>query len=121
MTTHSMMQRGRRSPPEIPTHRYAVGQAVWLRGGFGRPSAASDIYHITATLPPNGNSPQYRIRNDDERHERVTTQDNLEAVSTVQADEGATLIERTFSHGKGTKTQQSRDPQTEASEGSTAA
>jgi hypothetical protein len=31
----------------------------------------------TATLPPRENSPQYRIRNDEERPERVTTQGSL--------------------------------------------
>ena len=54
------------------------------------------VYHITGTLPPSGGSPQYRIRNDDEHHERVTTQDRLEPVRMSSADEGAMLIERTF-------------------------
>ena len=54
------------------------------------------IYHITGTLPPRGEFPQYRIRSDGEPHERVTTQDNLEPVSISPADEGATLIDRTF-------------------------
>jgi hypothetical protein len=58
-----------------------------------------DIYRITATLPPRGNSLQYRIRNNDERHERVATQDSLEAVDMSQSGNGATLIERTFGHG----------------------
>ena len=40
-----------------------------------------DIFRITAKLPPRGSSPQYRIRNDEERHERVTTQDDLEPAS----------------------------------------
>jgi hypothetical protein len=59
----------------------------------------ADIYRITGTLPGRGDSLQYRIRNDDERHERVTTQDNLEAVDMSQSGNGATLIERTFGHG----------------------
>lgn len=62
-------------------------------------SPGEDVYHITGTLPPQGGSPQYRIRNDDERHERVTTQDNLEPVRMSSAEDGATLIERTFGHG----------------------
>ncbi|MCG5479631.1 hypothetical protein [Sinorhizobium alkalisoli] len=35
-------------------------------------------------------------KNDDEGHEGVTTQDGLEPVPMSSADEGATLIERTF-------------------------
>lgn len=62
-------------------HRYAIGQSVHLKGGFNRSDAADGIYRITATLPERNNSPQYRIRNDDERHERVTTEDTLELIN----------------------------------------
>jgi hypothetical protein len=58
---------------------------------------------------------QYRIRNDDERYERVTTQDSLEPVRPQSG--GATLIERTFGHGQGTEAQQSRDQEAEAGKG----
>jgi hypothetical protein len=64
-----------------------------------RRSQTADIYHITGTLPPRGEFPQYRIRNDNERHERVAAQDDLEPVSPSSAGEGAALIERTFNHG----------------------
>ena len=64
-----------------------------------RPALPADIYRITGTLPARGDSLQYRIRNDDERHERVTTQDSLEPVDMLQSGNGATLIERTFGHG----------------------
>lgn len=100
-------RRSREPSRDTAPHRFAVGDAVRLKGGFGRP--ALDIYHITGTLPARGDSPQYRIRNDDERHERVTTQDNLEPVSRSKADAGATLIERTFGHGQGTETHHQRD------------
>jgi len=50
-------------------------------------------------LPPRGDSPQYRIRNDGERHERVATQDSIQPILASQSGEGATLIERTFGHG----------------------
>jgi hypothetical protein len=86
------------------THKFAVGQAVRLRGFFGRPALPADIYHVTGTLPPIGGSPQYRIRNDDERHERVTTQDNLEPATLSRPGSEATLIERTFGNGQRTKT-----------------
>lgn len=100
MTSTSSIRRNTRPiRREAPTHLFTVGQAVRLKGGFGRPALPADIYHITATLPPMGGSPQYRIRNDDERHERVTTQDSLEPVGMSRSGGGATLIERTFGHG----------------------
>ncbi|WP_315927295.1 hypothetical protein [Mesorhizobium sp. SP-1A] len=103
------------------THLFAVGQAVRLRGNFGTFPKTSEVYRITSTLPPRGDSPQYRIRNDDERHERVATQDSLEPIRPSRPGEGATLIERTFGHGQGTETQQSRDQEAEAGKGATQA
>jgi hypothetical protein len=76
-------------------HLYAVGQAVRLKGGFAQRSQAPGLYHVTRTLPPQGESPQYRVRNDYEGHERLASQSELEAVT----GEGAALMERTFSHG----------------------
>lgn len=66
----------------MATHRYAIGQTVRLKGSFGMSPKAAEIYRVTGTLPAKDNSPQYRIRNDDERHERVTTEDNLEETET---------------------------------------
>ncbi len=63
---------------EAATHVFKVGQTVKLKSVLGRRAPQTDLYRITATLPPRGGSPQYRIRNDDERHERVATQDSLE-------------------------------------------
>ncbi len=99
MTAPSNLRRARLVRQEAETHIFAMGQAVRLKGGFGWPLKSADIYHITATLPPRGNSPQYRIRNDEERYERVTTQDDLEAVAIPQPSDSATLIERTFGNG----------------------
>lgn len=110
-------QRARPPRREAPTHLFEVGQLVRLRDGLGRPALPVEIYRITGTLPPRGNSPQYRIRSDDERHERVATQDSLELVVPPQAGDDATLIERTFGHGQGTETQQSRDQKAEAGKG----
>src|SRR5690606_16768312 len=102
---------------EAQTHLFAIGQAVRLKGGLARPTLPEDVYHITRMLPPSAGSPQYRIRNEDERHERVTTQDSLEPVGMLRSGDGETLIERTFGHGQGTETKQSRDPQAEAGKG----
>ena len=100
MNAPNLSRRTSRSlSPDASPHLYGVGQAVRLKGGFMQRSQAANIYHITGTLPSRGELPQYRIRNDDERHERVATQDNLEPVRISSDREGATLIERTFGHG----------------------
>jgi hypothetical protein len=118
MTYTSARQPGARSiRPAAATHLFAVGQAVRLRGSFGTFPKTAEIYHVTATLPPRGDSLQYRIRNDDERHERVATQDSLEPIRPSQSNEGETLITRTFGHGQGAETQQSRDQEAEAGKG----
>ena len=97
--TSTLQRRARPARRDAATHLFAIGQAVRLRGGFGRPALPADIYHITATLPPREDSPQYRIRNDDERHERVATQDSLEPVDASLMENDATLYEKTFGHG----------------------
>lgn len=84
---------------ETASHLFAVGQMVRLRGSLGTFPKSAETYRVTATLPPRGDSLQYRIRNDDERHERMVTQDSLEPVGTSQSGEGETLMERTFGHG----------------------
>lgn len=108
------IRQGKAAPTrsDPPTHLYAVGQAVRLKGGFGRLALNTDIFHVTGRLPPKGGSPQYRIRSDAERFERVTTQDNLEPVNTPKPDDGANLIERTFGYGQRAETRQSRDQET---------
>lgn len=78
-------------PPRSATHDYAVGEAVRLKRA---PWKSGDVYHITAALPPIGDMPQYRIRSDDERFERVARQDDLERAPTPAS---ATLIEKAFS------------------------
>lgn len=111
--TNYMQRNARPIRREVATHLFFVGQAVRLRSGFGMFSKTAEIYHITGKLPPRGDSPQYRIRNDEERHERVTTQDRIEPVQMLPAGEDATLIERTFGHGQRAETQQPRDQEAE--------
>jgi hypothetical protein len=82
---------------EAPTHLFSVGQVVRYKGGFGRLAGPAELFRVTATLPVRGDSPQYRIRNDEERHERVSGQDDLEAVAVDTSE--TTLIERTFGLG----------------------
>lgn len=114
MTAAHILRRGS-SPitPDAATHLFKVGQSVRFKGGFGQQSQAGEIYHITGTLPPSGDSPQYRVRNDSERHERVTRQDNLELVLAA----GDTLSQKTFGNGDGTEMKQSGDRTAEPEKG----
>lgn len=117
---NTLQRRSRPVRPDAATHRFAVGQIVRLKGNFGTFLKTADIYRITGTLPPRGNSPQYRIRNDDERHERVTTQDSLEPVDMSLSGDDTARIEKDFSHGQGTETQQSGNPKAETEQGGAA-
>jgi len=94
---------------EAATHLFAIGQIVRLKGGFGLQSQSADTYRITGTLPPRGDSQQYRIRNDDERYERVATQDSLESVRISPAGPSGALIEETFGTAQVTEARQLRD------------
>jgi hypothetical protein len=111
----SMRPARRPAPREATTHRFAIGQTVRLKG-FGTFPKNVDVYRITGTLPPREDSPQYRIRNDDERYERVTTEDRLEPVGMTPAGERSTLIERTFGNGQRAETQQPRGSKAETKE-----
>jgi hypothetical protein len=109
----TLLQRNARPIRHEPaTHLFATGQIVRLKGGLGLPSQSADTYRITGTLPPRGDSLQYRIRNDDERYERVATQDNLEPVRISPGSPSA-LFEGTFGAGQATETQQLRDQKAE--------
>lgn len=84
---------------QAPTHLFAVGQNVRLKGSLASAALPASIYQITAMLPPTGDALQYRIRNGEERHERVTTQDSLEAIVISGDDPTGNLMERTFGRG----------------------
>ncbi|WP_047458199.1 hypothetical protein [Rhizobium rhizogenes] len=85
------------------THIFAIGQVVWIKKapGTAAPKFRS-TYRITATLPLRGFALQYRIRNDDEPHERVMAEDQLEAV-LASSGGGTTLMEKTFGYSQGAK------------------
>lgn len=115
MITPNAIRGNSHSPrPPAGRHLFTVGQTVRLKDEVGFPSRSAGIYRITGTLPPLGNSPQYRIRNDDERHERVTTQDNLEPLRTSAAGDAAALIERTFDNGQRMEARESGNQKAEA-------
>jgi hypothetical protein len=91
---------------ETATHLFTTGQIVRVNDRLGLQPQSAGTYHITATLPPRGDSLQYRIRNDDELYERVVTQDSLELVRVSPASGSGALAEATF--GQVTETHQSR-------------
>lgn len=88
---------------DVSRHLFRVGQKVTMKPRFGLSAKPGELFSILATLPARDNSPQYRIRSDEERHERVATEDSLEPVDEKAAADGATLIERTFGSGRGAK------------------
>lgn len=116
MTTASFYHRNIRPVRrEAASHLFAIGQTVRLKTRFATALPPSSLFHITATLPPKVNSPQYRIRNDEERHERVATQDDLEPVDLSGAgNEATTLLERTFGLGQGAQARQPSDQEADA-------
>ena len=61
-------------------HRFDIGQSVTLKGTIGMSLQTGHMFRVTGRMPPRDNSPQYRIRNEEERHERVATESNLEEV-----------------------------------------
>lgn len=89
--------RSRRLPvDDSATHLFRLGQAVRLRTGL---SPSSIIYRITAKLPPSGEEPQYHIRSDAEKFERMATQANLELVSLGAGVEGEALVKKPLDLG----------------------
>ena len=68
----------------MSAHRFAIGQSVHLRRRFGLSPHTAENYRITGLLPAMDNSPQYRIRSDDERHDRVVTEDSLEELLSTR-------------------------------------
>lgn len=98
----STMDARRRSGPSAaytaPSHFFHVGDTVLVRRSFLHASAAG-VYRVVATLPPSEGQFQYRVRNDEERYERVVAQDRLEPAGSPVAGKQDTLIKRTFNRG----------------------
>lgn len=58
-------------------HKYSIGQIVSLTRGFGYSQNTTVAFEIMAQLPTNGIHYQYRIRNGDEKFERVAAENEL--------------------------------------------
>jgi small subunit ribosomal protein S21 len=62
----------------MAAHRFAIGQLVRLRWRPGLSPRTPQIYRITSLMPEKYNLPQYRVRSNEERYERVMTEDDLD-------------------------------------------
>lgn len=61
-------------------HQYSIGQAVRMANRPGAIRTDGFDFTITGKMPAEGRKPQYRIRSDEERYERVVTEDMIEAM-----------------------------------------
>jgi hypothetical protein len=60
-------------------HKYKIGQLVNYHGR----ERASGVYQVTQLLPPEDGAFQYRIKNNNEPHERVAKERELSSVVAV--------------------------------------
>ena len=102
----------------MASHFFAVGQNVRLKTSRTQPGS-KDVYTITAVLPVLGTLPQYRIRSETERHERVTTEDQLVAIQetpeiTTAPSATAQEGEKAMAKGQQRKTKEARKPKKDA-------
>jgi hypothetical protein len=73
-------QQNARPRNDTPSHLFAIGQTVRMKSRGGLLQKTAELFEIKSRLPVKDGSPQYRIRSEQETHERVTTEDNLEPV-----------------------------------------
>jgi hypothetical protein len=66
---------------QMREHRFSIGQSVRMPNRFGAPKTDDLLFTVTGKMPAKDRSPQYRIRSEEERHERVVTEDMLEAAA----------------------------------------
>jgi hypothetical protein len=61
-------------------HRFKVGQTVEIQPSKLR-RAVAGRYAITQLLPCDWNDPQYRLKSEDEKHERIVPERDLSSVA----------------------------------------
>ncbi len=64
---------------------FSKGQQVALQSRVGLSPRTPTEFTVLLRLPDNGGKPQYRIRNDDQGHERVEQGSNLELIEAVKS------------------------------------
>jgi hypothetical protein len=66
--------------PAMNVHRFTIGQSVRMKGTIGMSLQTGHMFRITGRMPARDNSLQYRIRNDEERHERMVAEGDLDEI-----------------------------------------
>ena len=61
----------------MTTHKFAVGEAVSFSPDRSQDYTGGDLFVIVRPLPEAKDTPQYRIKNQIDGHERVVRQDQL--------------------------------------------
>lgn len=71
----------------MTVHRYELGQIVRLKGRIGLPRNTPESFEIVGLMPPRDGTFQYRLRSEEERHERVALEDDIELAPSAPAQE----------------------------------
>lgn len=96
MTSHSPTLRTP-APVSEPTPRFAIGQSVRLRSGYGNPARPiNEVYRVTGMLPATDVSFQYRLRRDSDPFDRVATEQSLDVVTVEEPVEGTSSPQSVF-------------------------
>jgi len=69
----------------LDSYKYQIGQTVSLTAGFRFSNTIPSSFEIVALMPTNGAHVQYRIRNSDEKFERVAAENELSPVERADA------------------------------------
>jgi hypothetical protein len=77
-------------------HRFSIGQSVRIPNRHGLLDTNNLRFTVTGKMPAKDRSPQYRIRSDEERHDRVVTEDMLEVVAPQLEIETVEAAEQLF-------------------------
>ncbi len=72
-------------------HKFRVGQAVSFSPGRGIDHRSKGGYTVSRLLPVEGNTPQYRIKNDVDGHERMVQENELEITITPWVSKSHTM------------------------------
>jgi hypothetical protein len=66
----------------MSSHRYAIGQTVYLTPNrFDRSSARKGRFRVTGLLPESQGDYQYRIKSASDAHERVAPESELQKIT----------------------------------------
>ena len=72
-------------------HKFQVGQAVSFSPGRGIDHRSKGGYTVSRLLPVESNTPQYRIKNDVDGHERMVQENELQLATTSWATKTQTV------------------------------